>query len=152
MNSKQTLEEIAERLTNDFPVLEVRFNMTNEEIKGWFLEALQKGVKWEQDNSNINALDFEIDSLKRNIKLLKYQQEEKNKIMPTQNNNQFVFVYTKESKVKVLDLETSKELHNSMIKEGYKHISTLDPCKWIEHILNQDNDEDVLRELKDFSK
>jgi hypothetical protein len=46
---KETLEEVAERLTNDFPALEVRFNMTNEEIYGWFLEALQKGAKWQQE-------------------------------------------------------------------------------------------------------
>ena len=45
---QETLEEVAEKLTNDFPVLEVRFNLTNEEIYGWFLEALQKGAKWQQ--------------------------------------------------------------------------------------------------------
>ncbi len=50
LKSKQeTLEEAAEKLTNDFPVLEVRFNLTNEEIYGWFLEALQKGAKWQQE-------------------------------------------------------------------------------------------------------
>ena len=48
MNKQETLEEVAEKLTNDFPVLEVRFNLTNEEIYGWFLEALQKGAKWQQ--------------------------------------------------------------------------------------------------------
>ena len=48
-SSEETLEEVAEKLTNDFPVLEVRFNLTNEEIYGWFLEALQKGAKWQQE-------------------------------------------------------------------------------------------------------
>lgn len=48
---QETLEEVAEKLTNDFPVLEVRFNMSNEEIYGWFLEALQKGAKWQQERS-----------------------------------------------------------------------------------------------------
>jgi len=33
------------------------------------------GAKWQQENSNINALNFEIDSLKREIKVLKHQQE-----------------------------------------------------------------------------
>ena len=46
---QETLEEVAEKLTNDFPVLEVRFNLTNEEIYGWFLEALQKGAKWQRE-------------------------------------------------------------------------------------------------------
>ena len=46
---QETLEEAAEKLTNDFPALEVRFNMSNEEIYGWFLEALQKGAKWQQE-------------------------------------------------------------------------------------------------------
>ena len=35
----------------------------------------EEGAKWQQENSNINALDFEIDSLKREIKLLKHEQE-----------------------------------------------------------------------------
>lgn len=48
-DKQETLEEVAERLTNDFPTLEVRFNMTNEEICGWFLEALQKGAKYQQE-------------------------------------------------------------------------------------------------------
>ncbi len=38
------------------------------------------GAKWQQENSNINALYFEIDALKREIKSLKHQQEQyKNK-------------------------------------------------------------------------
>jgi acetolactate synthase regulatory subunit len=40
-----------------------------------FEDGVRIGVKWEQQNSNINALDFEIDSLKREIKVLKHQQE-----------------------------------------------------------------------------
>ena len=34
-----------------------------------------QSAKWQQENSNINALDFEIDSLKREIKVLRHQQE-----------------------------------------------------------------------------
>jgi hypothetical protein len=69
-----------------------------------------------------------------------------------QKINHFVFVYVKDNKVKVFDLETSKELHDSMIKKGYKHISTLDPCKWIEFIINQDQDKDIISEVRDFLK
>jgi hypothetical protein len=42
---QETLEEAAEKLTKDFPHYSVRDNMDDSEIKGWFLEALQKGAK-----------------------------------------------------------------------------------------------------------
>jgi hypothetical protein len=67
-----------------------------------------------------------------------------------QKINHFVFIYVKDNKVKVFDLETSKELHDSMIKQGYKHIATLDPCKWIEFIINQDQDKDIISEVRGF--
>ena len=51
MNDKETLEEAAERLTKDFPHYSVRGNMDDSDIKGWFLEALQKGAKWQQEKS-----------------------------------------------------------------------------------------------------
>ena len=45
-NMKQeTLEEAAEKLTKDFPHYSIRENMDDCDIKGWFLEALQKGAK-----------------------------------------------------------------------------------------------------------
>lgn len=47
MENKETIEEVAERLTKDFPHFSVRDNMDNSDIKGWFLEALQKGAKWQ---------------------------------------------------------------------------------------------------------
>ena len=49
MNDKETLEEAAERLTKDFPHYSVRGNMEDSDIKGWFLEALQKGAKWQAE-------------------------------------------------------------------------------------------------------
>ena len=48
---QETLEEVAERLTKDFPHYSVRGNMDDSDIKGWFLEALQKGAKWKQERS-----------------------------------------------------------------------------------------------------
>ena len=51
MNDKETLEEVAERLIKDFPHYSVRGNMDDSDIKGWFLEALQKGAKWQQERS-----------------------------------------------------------------------------------------------------
>ena len=51
MKNKKTLEEVAEKLTNDLPTLQVRFNINKEESYDWFLEALQKGAKWQQERS-----------------------------------------------------------------------------------------------------
>ncbi len=45
---QETLEEVAEKLTKNFPHYSVRDNMDDSDIKGWFLEALQKGAKWQQ--------------------------------------------------------------------------------------------------------
>lgn len=49
MTDKKTLEEVAEKLTKDFPHYSVRENMDNSEIKSWFLEALEKGAKWQAE-------------------------------------------------------------------------------------------------------
>ena len=69
---QETLEEVAERI---FPIKLMYFPKEvidlNEEPRNIFF----KGAKWQQDNSNINALNFEIDALKKQIELLKYQQE-----------------------------------------------------------------------------
>ena len=57
------LEEAAESYAKPF---ENRF---------WVVATFKEGAKWEQDNSNINALNFEIDALKRLVKVLEHQQE-----------------------------------------------------------------------------
>jgi hypothetical protein len=63
---QETLEEAAERYASH-SLKEER----QKDLKMGFIE----GAKWQQENSNINALDFEIDALKREIKVLKHQQE-----------------------------------------------------------------------------
>ena len=50
-HKQETVEEVAERLTKDFPHYSVRGNMDDSDIKRWFLEALQKGAKWQQERS-----------------------------------------------------------------------------------------------------
>lgn len=64
--TQETLEEAALKhcdMLDKFPAL----------INTLF--SFKEGAKWQQDNSNINALNFEIDALKKQIELLKYQQE-----------------------------------------------------------------------------
>jgi len=41
-------------------------------------ELLETESKWQQENTNINALNFEIDALKKEIKVLKHQQDQDN--------------------------------------------------------------------------
>ena len=49
MEKKETLEEVAKKLTKDFPHYSVRDRISDSDIKRWFLEALQKGAKWQQE-------------------------------------------------------------------------------------------------------
>ena len=58
--TKETLEEAAEKLTKDFPHYSVRDNMDDSDIKGWFLEALQKGVKWQQEQDKNKFSEEEV--------------------------------------------------------------------------------------------
>ena len=61
--TQETLEELAEKLQE-----EIKYGASISDI----IDTL---TKWQQQNSNVNALHFEIDSLKREIKVLKHQQE-----------------------------------------------------------------------------
>jgi 4-alpha-glucanotransferase len=49
MENKETLEEVAKKLTKDFPHYSVRDRISDSDIKRWFLEALQKGAKWQAE-------------------------------------------------------------------------------------------------------
>jgi hypothetical protein len=48
---QETLEEVADRLTKDFPHYSVRDIMDDTDIKGWLLESLQKGAKWQKEKT-----------------------------------------------------------------------------------------------------
>jgi hypothetical protein len=63
VSEQETLEEAAE----------IYFKKVSPNV--CFYDAVKFGAKWQQENSNVNALDFEIDSLKREIKVLRHQQE-----------------------------------------------------------------------------
>ena len=68
---QETLEEAAERLAKIHCDVRVNTNTTEFQIQ----QLIIKGAKWEQENSNVNALHFEIDALKRLVKVLEHQQE-----------------------------------------------------------------------------
>ena len=64
----------------------------------------------------------------------------------------FVFIYAKDKEIKVLNIEESKRLNDSLISEGWKHTQTLDACVWIQHLHNNCEDVDLLDEVKSLSK
>jgi hypothetical protein len=90
-NMKQEIIAEMERLKKEEPISKVAESILANNIdglrdalndddlfffyKGVILNYGEEMVKWQQENSNINALDFEIDSLKREIKVLKHRQE-----------------------------------------------------------------------------
>ena len=67
------------------------------------------------------------------------------------NLNSVVFVYSKEGKVKVLDLNTAVQTPDLELKaDGWNLTATLDPCKFIEYLSNECNDVDILSEIKEL--
>ena len=49
-----------------------------------------------------------------------------------------IFVYAKDGKIKVIDLETAINGEEDKLKsEGYTHTATLDPCRFIEYLCNE---------------
>ena len=76
--NKETLEEAAEIFVKNRFTKQICNDESYPDIyasKAAIVESHILFAKWQQENSNINALDFEIDSLKREIKVLKHQQE-----------------------------------------------------------------------------
>ena len=47
-----------------------------------------------------------------------------------------MFVYQKDGVSKVLSLQDPKDKHNELINNGWKHVSTVNPLIYIEHLLN----------------
>ena len=64
----------------------------------------------------------------------------------------FVFIYAKDKEIKVLNIEESKRLNDSLISEGWKHTLTLDACVWIQYLHNDCEDVDLFNEVKFLSK
>lgn len=64
----------------------------------------------------------------------------------------FVFVYSKDFKIKVLSLENSQKEHDSLIEEGWVHTSTLVPCVFLEFIGNNCDGDDFINEMYSLTK
>lgn len=64
----------------------------------------------------------------------------------------FVFVYSKDCKIKVLNLENSQKEHDSLIEQGWVHTSTLNPCVYLEFLCNNCDGDDFLYEMYSLTK
>lgn len=62
----------------------------------------------------------------------------------------FIFVYSRKYEIKVLSHLEATEVHETLIGMGYKHVATLDPCRYLEHLHNEcDN---IAKEVKLLGK
>jgi hypothetical protein len=66
-------------------------------------------------------------------------------------NTSIIFVYKKDDKIKVLDLNRSPFEHEKMKNEGYKHTATLDVCMFIENLYNEVPDEEIIKSIKSIA-
>jgi hypothetical protein len=62
------------------------------------------------------------------------------------NNNKMgiVFIYIKDGKIQVLDIDTAKAQNEEMLKNGWEHASTLNACVFLEYLHNDCEKEDVI--------
>ena len=63
----------------------------------------------------------------------------------------FVFVYARDGKIKALNIEESKRLHDELIKDRWVHTATLDACCYIQHLHNNCEDVDLIDEMKSLT-
>lgn len=65
-----------------------------------------------------------------------------------------VFIYTKEDKVKVLDMSRGTPDHNKLIEQGYAHVQTIDAAIWLQYQFdnNMDKPTQAWTELKSLLK
>ena len=63
------------------------------------------------------------------------------------NIDTFVFVYAKDGKIRCLTVDHRKEML-ALEDAGWQHTATLNTVYWIEAVVNGDNAEELINELK----
>ena len=61
-----------------------------------------------------------------------------------------IFIYKKENKIKALSVNEALELNNKIKEAGWKHTSTLDPCRFLEYLHNNDNLYKAIKSIKEL--
>ena len=54
-----------------------------------------------------------------------------------------IFIYAKDGKVKVLNIEDAAAQAELLLSDGWKHTATLDSCTWIEYLCNSCYDVEI---------
>lgn len=63
-----------------------------------------------------------------------------------------VFIYEKNKKIKVLDIEDSKKNHKILINDGWMLTTTLDTCRFLEQLYNNIPEDEILYTIKSLAK
>lgn len=78
------------------------------------------------------------------------QEKNKPEKISTDNDN-IVFVYFKDGKIKVLSIIEAIEQKCELEQENWVHTATLDSRRYIEYLFNQAEDVDVASEIRELS-
>jgi len=62
--------------------------------------------------------------------------------------NNVIFVYFKDGKIKILDIEHGKPDHEKMINDGWKHTSTVNASVFIEQLFNDVPDFELRKSIQ----
>lgn len=74
---------------------------------------------------------------------------------PKNSPQPIVFVYAKETNVRVLGLEElglDSVVADILINEGYVHTASLGACSFIESLANEKDDAEIVRRVRELSK
>lgn len=63
-----------------------------------------------------------------------------------------LFVYSKDGKIKVLDIENAKLRHNGLMLDNYTFDSTLDVCMFLENLHNDLSDEEKVEAINNLKR
>ncbi len=67
-------------------------------------------------------------------------------------NVTFVFVYAKNGKIKVLNIDSSIKNNNELINDGWVHTKTLDACVYLQYLHNNCEEVDLIYEITSLIK
>lgn len=63
-----------------------------------------------------------------------------------------IFVYAKDKEIKVLSHQESSEQHDELIKKGWTHTTSLNPCVWIKYLYDNCEEVHLMDEIKSLER
>jgi len=67
-------------------------------------------------------------------------------------NSTFIFVYAKDGKIKVLNIDTAIKIREELINNGWVHTKTLDACVYLQYLHNNCEEVDLIDEITSLIK